>query len=116
MLRPEFGVVETKALLDILRANNLQNLAEEFLEIAYESGKWERWLVPSSPARAEEKSMIAGHYVFASPEVMALREAAQKVLSAKGLNLDVLLQTEIEKVIEHYLNAMEISNAAQRAA
>jgi hypothetical protein len=113
---PEFGVVETRALLDVLRTNGLAHFAEEFLEIAHGSGKWERWLVPNSTASDEEKSIIAGHYVFAAPEVVALRAAAQKVLATKGLNLDALLQSEIEKTIEHYLNAMEISDAAQRAA
>jgi hypothetical protein len=99
-----------------LRAHKLNSLAEQFLEIAYASGKWERWLQPGSTANDEEKSIIAGHYVFAVPEVAQLRAAAQKVLAPKGIHLDGLLQNEIERVIERYLNAMEMTNAAQRAA
>ena len=45
---PEFGVVETKAILSWLEKNNLVELKEKFLEISYNSKKWEKWMIPNS--------------------------------------------------------------------
>jgi fructose/tagatose bisphosphate aldolase len=66
---PEFGVAETLELQNILPESEW----EKFVDIAYESKKWEKWMVDDTPDK-EWKAIIAGHYVFNHPEVKALME------------------------------------------
>jgi len=42
---PEFGVAETRALLSVLESNGLQSLADQFLQVAYDSKKWDKWML-----------------------------------------------------------------------
>ena len=113
---PEFGVVETRALLDILRTHGMENMADAFLKCAYASRKWERWMLPNTTATDEEKSCIAGHYVFALPEMVELRNYAQTILAGKGIDLNAALQSAIETTIERYLIAMDVCDAKTCAA
>ena len=69
-------------LLNILDENNLKKLSDEFLELAYNSGKWKKWLLDLSQTSDREKSIIAGHYVFSILECEELKkEASQELLS-----------------------------------
>ncbi|MDC0639321.1 hypothetical protein OAP30_07765, partial [Nitrosopumilus sp.] len=45
---PEFGVIETKAILTWLEQNNLYEMEKKFIDIAYNSKKWEKWMMPNS--------------------------------------------------------------------
>jgi len=100
---PEFGVVETKALLNICRKNGLDSVAEDFLDLAYKSKKWEKWMLSDSSANKEERAIISGHYVFATPECVELKARAKQSLAKKGIDLDAYLIQAIKKSIEKYL-------------
>ena len=100
---PEFGVTETRALLNILETNNLKDLAEEFLSISYESMKWKKWILPNSKISNREKSIISGHYVFSNPKVLEIKEKAIFDLKGKGINLDYLLKKEISVCMKRIL-------------
>lgn len=100
---PEFGVVETRALLEILRTYQLDTLADDFLQLAWNSRKWEKWLAPDSSASPEEQSIMAGHYVFASPECREIKSRAQKALDTHGIRLDALLTEAVKNAILRYL-------------
>lgn len=106
---PELGVVESRTLVGLLRQNGLGHLADEFLARALASRKWERWLAPRSAVTDEEKALMAGHYVFAQPEVIALKTEAAHALQTSGINLPACLQQAIETVIEHYLLSLHAS-------
>ena len=45
---PEFGVTESKTFLKILEENNLTKLANDFIQISYDSMKWEKWIIKGS--------------------------------------------------------------------
>ena len=100
---PEFGVTETRALLNILETNNLKDLAEEFLNISYASMKWKKWILPNSKISNREKSIISGHYVFSNPKVLEIKEKAIFDLKGKGINLDYLLKKEISVCMKRIL-------------
>lgn len=100
---PEFGVAETRALLGMLRENHMDTLADTFLELAYASRKWEKWLTPGSSASQEDCAVIAGHYVFAQPECVALKEKAQRELNHKGIILEDMLKCAVKHSIFRYL-------------
>ena len=61
---PEFGVVETKAIITLMKKLKLDKLMNDFMEISYNSLKWEKWMLNNSKATKKDKSIISGHYIF----------------------------------------------------
>ena len=51
---PEFGVAETKALIDLLENNGLSSLADCFLKLSYDSKKWNKWMLKTTKATDRE--------------------------------------------------------------
>ena len=100
---PEFGVAETRALVDILEKNNLQSLATKFLELAYNSNKWKKWMVPETTATDRERSIIAGHYIFSTDECMALKEKAEAELIKIGVDFNESIKQSVKQSIMRYL-------------
>jgi fructose/tagatose bisphosphate aldolase len=101
---PEFGVEETKAFLNIMQKNELKYQTKKFLELAFESKKWVKWMLPNTKATNQEKSIIAGHYIFSSPEFIELKKEVSQKLNNKGLNLDNYLKEKVKNSILRYLN------------
>ena len=64
---PEFGVAESKALVNCLEQNALNQLAEEFLELAYSSRKWEKWMIKGTSASDRDRAMITRTLYFLPP-------------------------------------------------
>jgi tagatose-1,6-bisphosphate aldolase non-catalytic subunit AgaZ/GatZ len=109
---PEFGVAETKALVHVLEANGLANLAERFLKISYDSNKWDKWMLENTRATDRDRSFIAGHYVFSKPEVRELKIAAGKELERKGIHLEEYLKQQVKKSILRYLRNFRLVKMA----
>jgi len=100
---PEFGLAETKALISLLENNGLFTIVEHFLRIAYESEKWMKWMIRNTNATDRDKSIIAGHYVFAYPEFVELMDEASVELNKKGIDLKQHLKEQIKVSIIKYL-------------
>ncbi len=100
---PEFGVVETKAFLEILENNNLNEIAEEFLQLSFESEKWKKWLIPNNDISDRLKATISGHYVFSTKEFKELKNKAKKILATKEINVDIFIKEKIKESIFRYL-------------
>jgi len=100
---PEFGVVETKAYLETLEINGLHFLAERFIELSNESGKWGKWMKQSSKATERDKAIIAGHYIYSTDEYKELFEESKVVLMKEGLDLNQILKDSVKKSILRYL-------------
>lgn len=109
---PEFGVAETCALLDILENNGLHSLADRFLKVAYESKKWDKWMLPESKATDRDRAIIAGHYVFARPECAELKAEAAGELGARGMDLEGYLKQKVKQSISRYLRNFRLVGAA----
>ena len=109
---PEFGVAESKALVGVMEANGLADLAERFLSIAYASKKWGKWMLENSSASDRDRALIAGHYVFSTPECRALKvEAAQK-LRSKQIELDSYLKQQVKQSIMRYVRNFRLMRSA----
>ena len=108
---PEFGVAESKALVEVLETNGLGTLSERFLKVAFDSKKWEKWMLEDSQATDRDRSLIAGHYVFSNPEVHALKCEAGMVLARKGVDLDAYLKGEVKSSLLRYLRAFRLVRA-----
>ncbi|MGP3990954.1 class II D-tagatose-bisphosphate aldolase non-catalytic subunit [Streptomyces sp. 3N207] len=112
---PEYGVAETRALLRVLDEMALTRAKENFLRLAYDSGKWRKWMLDPTTATDVERAVIAGHYVFRSDAGLRIREEAALALSARGRPpLDAVLRDAVAERIESALRA--VAQTAGQAA
>ena len=94
-IAPEFGVLESKTILDNIISDKLY---EKFFEVCYNSRRWVKWLpkeFQSSSLSPEQKRRIvevSGHYVFAKPEFMQLKH--------KIANVDIEIKKQINSLIK----------------
>lgn len=109
---PEFGVSETRALVTVLESNGLAKLAERFLQLAYDSQKWDKWMLKDTKATNRDRAIIAGHYVFANPECVELKTEARRELVRKGIDIDSFLKQQVKKSILRYLHNFRLLRAA----
>jgi len=100
---PEFGVVESKALLSVLEDNGLHDYAEQFLKIAYDSNKWQKWMLKHTNATDRDRAIIAGHYVFSQADCLELKAEASIALAKKDVDLNGYLKNQVKKAILRYL-------------
>ncbi|CAL9562690.1 class II D-tagatose-bisphosphate aldolase non-catalytic subunit [Streptomyces lavenduligriseus] len=103
---PEFGVVETRAFLALLEELNLPVQRERFLEAAYDSGSWAKWMHPETTASDTDRAVIAGHYTFATEDFQALKEVAGHFAAKKGIDVDARLRDAVDRAIDHYADAL----------
>lgn len=108
---PEFGVAETLALLEVLEENGCGAQAESFLKLAYGSRKWDKWMLRNTAATDRDRAIIAGHYVFATPECQELKAQAASKLQHKGIELDDYLKRQVKRSILRYLTNFRLVTA-----
>jgi len=108
---PEFGVAETQALVKTLRDHGCKPLAERFLEIAFSSQKWLKWMLSGTNASDVERAIIAGHYVFSDDEVISIKDKAKGLLKPKGIDLDAVLIDAVRSSILRYMRAFRLVTA-----
>ena len=103
---PEFGVEETRAFLELLEANKQKKLAERFLQHAYNSNKWNKWMLPGTDATDRDRSIIAGHYVFATPEFLEIKAEAVKALPS--IDIEAHLKNRVKESILRYVKGFRL--------
>ena len=103
---PEFGVEETRAFLELLESNNQKKLAERFLKLAYDSNKWDKWMLPDTDASDRDRSEIAGHYVFATPEFKEIKAEAIKALPS--IDVEAHLKDRVKAAIFRYVKGFRL--------
>lgn len=106
---PEFGVTESRAFLHALEANGLKAQRDRFLEVAYGCGKWKKWMLPDTGASDRDRAIIAGHYVFSTPDFAAIRADAGARLAARGIDLEALLKREVKAAIRRYMTCFRLT-------
>lgn len=109
---PEFGVAETKAFLQIMEDNNLASLSDKFLELAYNSKKWDKWMLPNTTASDRDRSIISGHYIFSTQECLEIKKEAAQYLKKKRIDLDSYLRDQIKKSIFRYLHNFRLARVS----
>ena len=98
-LAPEFGVLETTTFLNILDENKLDKFKKQFISLSYSSKKWKKWMIRNSNATKLDKAIIAGHYIFSTPEFKKIKKNSAKII---GTDIDKILKDEIKKSIYRY--------------
>lgn len=107
-IAPEFGVVESKALINMLVTLNRNDLVERFLELSFNSNKWSKWMLSDSSATDTEKAIIAGHYVFSNDECKSIKADAAIDCASRGENFDLTLKNTVKKSILRYIHAFRL--------
>lgn len=94
-IAPQLGVVQTALIIKKCLIYGIG--FDEFIEEAYTSGKWKKWLYKNSEANKLLCSMIAGHYNFTS-------ESYKKIIKQLEEREDIheTIINEIMEVIGHY--------------
>jgi hypothetical protein len=100
---PEFGVTESRTFVDLVRTAGAVNLEDRFLELAFASRKWEKWMLANTAATDRERALIAGHYVFATPAFAELREEATMRCSKKGIDLPATLRSAVKNAMMRFI-------------
>ncbi len=108
---PEFGVYESRALIDIMRKYKLKKELNQFLELSLKSNKWKKWMKPNSRSSDEEKAIICGHYVFSLPSVIEIKKRIDHSLKKKKLDLNLQLKNIIKTRIKRYLTNFRMINS-----
>jgi len=101
---PEFGVAESKAFLATVDNLGRQDLEDRFIKLVLESGKWKKWMLPGTTADDRQKALIAGHYIFASPEYIEIKAEASAACSKNGLDLNQEQYNAVYDSIMRYLS------------
>ncbi|MFG1675417.1 hypothetical protein [Micromonospora sp. NPDC049282] len=104
---PEFGVTETRAYLDLLDILGLTRQREAFLELAYGSGAWRKWLGSPSAADDLQRAVLAGHYVFGTDRFRELKAEVESVCAARGLTVDGWLRSALERAMGRYVRVLD---------
>ncbi len=105
---PEFGVAETQAFLHILEEKELHELAEKFMKLSYDSGKWTKWMLPDTTASDRARAIIAGHYIFSTEAFQDLMSEAR--VSIKNIDLNSYLKEQVKASIMRYMKAFRLVN------
>lgn len=102
---PEFGTVETRAILDLAKSIGDSEFIDYFSNLVLTGGKWQKWMVPDSLASDDEKVIIAGHYHFAENEFLQQKERLLVNLNKRGLDFNSYVVGKIRESLAKYLDA-----------
>jgi hypothetical protein len=102
-IAPEFGVIETKKIVNLLKTQKLDLQLNKFLEISYSSNKWEKWLKPNSEINDYDKAILSGHYIFSSPEYIELKNEIEFIFAKKSLDFNNMVYENVYSSIERVL-------------
>ncbi|HIJ83649.1 MAG TPA: tagatose-6-phosphate kinase [Magnetococcales bacterium] len=104
---PEFGVSETRALVQLMNQNGLKKECESFLDLAFKSGKWEKWMLPQTKADDTERAIIAGHYVYSDPRFLEIKRVVQSRLT--NVHVDDYLKEAVKEKIYRYMKLFHLT-------
>lgn len=102
-IAPECGVGETLQLVEICQKFGLHDELDEFLGLAYKSNKWEKWMMSNSEVDDQKRAIIAGHYVFSTPQFKGLKNKIENELKSHSVDLSRHLVENNKKIIHRYL-------------
>lgn len=92
---PEFGYLESKALLNLLNMYGTRNDVERFVDIVHNSKKWEKWVAPESTLKKTEKVLLAAHYCYSEPEIVKIKDNLEFQLRRRNIDMNEYLKKAI---------------------
>ena len=98
-IAPEFGVMETEILIDMLHSAGFHDELNAFVCVCLKSGKWERWVPFDGDFISDELgylTLLCGHYNF---ETDAYRNGRQRLITG-GFDFDRIVKDAIKQRIK----------------
>ena len=105
---PEFGVVETRSFINTMKENKLNELLNRFLDLSYNSRKWEKWVINKNKITKFKSSELSGHYIFSNKEFKNIKNEANKYLIKKNINIDSIMYQSVKNSILRYLKKFNL--------
>lgn len=102
---PEFGFLESKALLNLLNMYGTRNDLERFVDVVFNSKKWEKWVMPESNLKKTEKVLLAAHYCYSDPEVIRVKENLEYQLKRRNIDMNEYLKKAVMASLYKYGSA-----------
>lgn len=100
---PEFGVIETRCFMGLLNKYGQERLSSRFVDLAFDSNKWVKWMIPNTDATKVDRSVIAGHYVFGSLDFLELKKELSADAKISMDEIDETLKTAVKGGILRYM-------------
>ena len=94
-IAPQFGVLQTQITLQKCLVYGIKT--NDFLNDAYRSGKWKKWLYKNKASNISLCSLIAGHYVFSFDSYKTIVDKINKYE-----NFSETVINEVMKIIRLY--------------
>tara|TARA_B110000858_G_C17804503_1_gene477141 strand:+ start:2392 stop:3534 length:1143 start_codon:yes stop_codon:yes gene_type:complete len=106
---PEYGVAETKKILEILDQNNLKIIRDKFINLCVQSNKWVKWAIDIDKLDDYQKTIICGHYSFSNPVFIQLKKDMAKEIHLDKSELDLILKDSVKKSILRYVKDFNLA-------
>lgn len=113
-IAPEFGVTETRTLISVCSELGLTRERDAMLRIFYESRKWEKWMRRDTGADDVDRALIAGHYSFADPAFVELRQRVTREAMSRGIDLESVVRQSLTGVLRRALWCLGYHNTPAR--
>ena len=104
---PEFGVAETRKLLELMLANS-KILYKNFISLCVKSKKWEKWALKDN-IKDLDKALICGHYMFSDHRAKEMITELKKMLIKDKIDLDTVLKNSIKSVLTKYVKNFRLN-------
>jgi tagatose-1,6-bisphosphate aldolase non-catalytic subunit AgaZ/GatZ len=100
---PEFGYIETQALINLVNMTSSYDLMKVMVEKVTSKGRWQKWMLENSEANELEKVLIAGHYHFSETWHSDWRSELRARSKSIDIDLDEYIYQEVKNSINRYL-------------
>lgn len=107
-IAPELGVLQTCHILQVCKEFGLKRESDKLLELAYNSGKWKKWMLPSTNATDFVRATIAGHYVFSTEEFQEIMSSIRLQCRTKDLDIDSSIRESIKLKIASFMYSFNL--------
>jgi hypothetical protein len=92
---PEFGYIETKTMFNIMNVFGNKYDFQKIEDFVYHQRKWEKWTSPETDLKRHELTLLGGHYCFANPEFLEIKQKIAFDMSKKGIDLDAIIKKSL---------------------
>lgn len=101
---PEFGLVETKTIVDTMKLLNMKEDLQNLINICIQSKKWKKWVGNESDNTSNEmKALLCGHYIFTKKEFQTIFDKVKYNCKKNKIDLNTRISNNLEKVLYKYL-------------
>ena len=107
-IAPELGVLQTCHILQVCKEFDLKSESDKLLELAYNSEKWKKWMLPNTNATDFLRATIAGHYIFSTEDFQEVMNSIRLRCRTKDLDIDSSIRESIKLRIASLMYSLNL--------